>query len=408
MDFNNLINKRSLAEGVVLNKSATEGVSLVVAGDFAPVGRAEEYILEEKEAFLLDEKIREEILSSDLAMLNLECPLTSDQRQIVKDGPCISAKPGTVRFLSQAGFHVAALANNHILDRGAEGLWETMEACHKAGIATVGAGRNLEEAGRPLYLKRKDLLIAVIAVAEHEFGVAGKDTPGANPADPIWSARTVQQASIKADFVLVVLHGGNEYHPYPRPGLVNLCHFLVDHGAHAVVCHHPHVVGGMEIYKKAPIVYSTGNFLFDVKGRQPNWYQGYLVRIEAARKRVNSFRVIPISQCAEGPGISALPQGEKEEMLDRIAGYSAVISDREALQSSWEAFCQSKRNGVLYNCLLPFRSLWIKKLLQKWPLVMKICMRKPKMVKLLNQVRCESHRELLIQILEQEIKNFEE
>ena len=408
IEFNNLIHKHSLAEGVMLNNSVMEGISLVVGGDFAPVGKAAEYILEGKEALLLDEKIREEILSSDLAIVNLECPLTGGKGNIVKDGPVISADPGTVRFLRHAGFEVASLANNHIMDRGAAGLWDTMETCRKVGISTVGAGINLEEAGKPLYLERKGIVVAVIAVAEHEFAVASKDTPGANPADPLWSNRTLQQACAHADFVLVVLHGGNEYYPYPRPGLVDLCRYLVDQGAHAVVCHHPHVAGGMEIYKKAPLVYSTGNFLFDVKGRPPEWYRGYLVRLEAARKGVNSFRVIPFSQCATGPGISVLNQAEKEEMLGRITGYSAVISDREALQRSWEFFCRSKRDGVLYNCLVPFRLRGMKRLIQKWPILLKILTRKPQLVKLLSQVRCESHREMLIEILEQEIKEYKE
>jgi poly-gamma-glutamate synthesis protein (capsule biosynthesis protein) len=36
----------------------------------------------------------------------------------------------------------------------------------------------------------------------------------------------------------------------------------IDHGAHAVVGHGPHILRGIEIYRKRPIFYSLGNFIF--------------------------------------------------------------------------------------------------------------------------------------------------
>jgi len=51
------------------------------------------------------------------------------------------------------GFHIMALANNHIMDFGPEALYQCMDGLSKMRIASLGAGRNIAEATNLLSLK---------------------------------------------------------------------------------------------------------------------------------------------------------------------------------------------------------------------------------------------------------------
>jgi len=246
---------------VVLNEGKST-CTLTIAGDLSPIGRAE--------ALLVNKHFKEvwggllEILTNgDLSVVNLECPLTYRKTPILKAGPHLRADPRCAESIHAGGFDVVTLANNHILDMGQEGLLDTCQACQEAGLSTVGVGRNLSEANRPLIQTVKGIRVAIIALAEHEFSIATYDKAGACALDPIENYYQIMRAKELADFVLVVFHGGNEYYALPSPRMVKTCRYFVDCGAHAVVCHHTHVPSGIEFYHDAPIVYGTGNFLFD-------------------------------------------------------------------------------------------------------------------------------------------------
>ncbi|MEV5442254.1 CapA family protein, partial [Streptomyces sp. NPDC052644] len=57
--------------------------------------------------------------------------------------------PENLPSLAAARPDVCVLANNHVLDFGREGLLDTLDALHAAGLRTAGAGRDAAEARRP-------------------------------------------------------------------------------------------------------------------------------------------------------------------------------------------------------------------------------------------------------------------
>lgn len=78
-------------------------------------------------------------------------------------------------------------------------------------------------------------------------------------------SRSIREASRQADYVLVSIHA----HEMKGQDLSQQAEFLsefsrrcIDEGAHSVIGHGPHIVRGIEIYKKRPIFYSLGNFIF--------------------------------------------------------------------------------------------------------------------------------------------------
>jgi hypothetical protein len=58
------------------------------------------------------------------------------------------------------------------------------------------------------------------------------------------------------------IHGGLEYRFYPSPLVRKIAHLLVDNGAKAVIFHHSHINGAVELYNEKYIFYGLGNFLF--------------------------------------------------------------------------------------------------------------------------------------------------
>lgn len=75
----------------------------------------------------------------------------------------------------------------------------------------------------------------------------------------------IREASLNADLVVVSLHAHEmqgRAKEIPADFIVEAARAFIDAGAHAVIGHGPHIMRGIEIYKKRPIFYSLGNFIF--------------------------------------------------------------------------------------------------------------------------------------------------
>ena len=117
----------------------------------------------------------------------------------------------------------------------------------------------------------------------------------------------------------MTLHGGNEYFPYPRPGLRKLCQHYIDLGVQAVVCHHPHVPGAYEYYNGKPIFYSLGNLIFDHENPPEDWNFGYMVKFEINKQKkvITNVEIIPYEQSVKLQGVKLL-NGEKKDLYAKI------------------------------------------------------------------------------------------
>src|SRR5437660_3609186 len=87
---------------------------------------------------------------SAIAFCNCEWPLTDRGAPWPgKAGRVVRSRPDLVRAYTMCGFDVVSLANNHVMNYGAEGLMQTVEVLDAAGIAHCGAGANRAAAYRP-------------------------------------------------------------------------------------------------------------------------------------------------------------------------------------------------------------------------------------------------------------------
>src|SRR5579875_445753 len=68
-------------------------------------------------------------------------------------------------MLGQVPFHVMTLANNHMIDGGYVGLEDTIGLLRAQGIATCGAGEDIDAATTPTVIERGATTVAFLASA---------------------------------------------------------------------------------------------------------------------------------------------------------------------------------------------------------------------------------------------------
>src|SRR5262245_22250494 len=89
----------------------------------------------------------------DLRIVNLETAITPAETPWPDKGVNYRMHPQNVGCLSAAHIDACALANNHVLDWGYDGLSETLQTLHAAGIAHAGAGSDAQQAMKPAVLR---------------------------------------------------------------------------------------------------------------------------------------------------------------------------------------------------------------------------------------------------------------
>jgi len=320
----------------------SQGPTIAFLGDVAIHGKVQKIIKKGNEDKVFGE-IKNILQSHDLTIFNLETPLCSCDSPIIKSGPNLKGDPTCAQFLRRVGLNVACLANNHCMDYGVDGLKETIEACHNASIKTVGAGRNADEAYRPLVFDIKNVKTAILNVAEGEEAKSVLGKGGAADAFSCRSIENLRKVRKEMDVVIVVAHAGCEYLQIPAPYVIDLYRRFADEGADLVVGHHPHVPQGIEYYNGTLIAYSLGNFLFDF-GRKsygiPLLYQGLILITEFDGDKLFRATVCPGSFDPRLERLLLMKGDEKKAFLKDIKRISAFLSNSDYYQERWNDHCR--------------------------------------------------------------------
>ena len=374
-------------------------MNILIAGDFAPMARLAHLMEEKRFQDVFPDDLCSVIRAADFSFVNFESPVVEDgYKPIYKCGPNLKCSKEAVEAVKYVGFTGVTLANNHILDYGADGLRRTVKCCRDQRLDVVGAGENLKDAKEILYLEKGGNTLAVINCCEHEFSIATNTEAGANPLDPVRQFHQIQEAKAYADHVLVIVHGGHEHFQLPSPRMVETYHFFIDVGADAVVNHHQHCYSGYETYNGKPIFYGLGNFCFDTSSPRVNdgWNYGYMVEI-IFRDDIE-YHIFPYNQCGEKPRVSLL---ETNSLENKIKELNEFISNNTLLNNKVEDYyrrCEEYENF----CLEPYSGRIMSKLYLMGVVPGFIKGKKASFV--LNHVECESHRDKLIYTLKRKNK----
>ena len=239
------------------------------------------------------------IKTSDFALVNFEGPATTSKNPIPKSGPSIKMDPNSTKVVKELGFSGVTLANNHIMDYGEEGLFQTTTNCKELDLKICGAGANAAEALKPIILKLNNgFRIAIFSLCEREFGACTGKSPGSAWISDPQAIKEVSKARNATDFVIVIAHGGIEDVPIPPLSRQEQLKKFIDSGANVVIGHHPHVPQGWEKYNGGYIFYSLGNFIFDYPNgkRHIKTEWGYLVQMNFKNRCLDKIDVILTKQ----------------------------------------------------------------------------------------------------------------
>jgi len=336
---------------------------------------------------------------ADLSVTNLESPVIDGGSPIEKTGPALKSPVASLGVLKKAGFELVTLANNHIMDYGEPGLQSTLDICKSIGIDTTGAGSNLEEAKTPFVFEKNGIGVAILNIAENEFGTTQGDEPGCHPLDPVKNFYSIKDAQSKADHVVVIVHGGHEHYELPSPRMQKTYRFFADAGASAVIAHHTHCPCGYEIYNGVPICYSLGNLLFDLPEKNKSlvspWNEGLIAELVVSKKNIE-ISYTPYIQNFGTIGLRKMSGEERRLFDDKISHLNSIIFDDEQLKEEFENYC--RRSYRMYSGFIEPHSSRILHALRNRCLLPSMLSEKKKRL-LLNLTRCEAHRDVLIKTL---------
>ncbi len=214
----------------------------------------------------------------DFRIVNLETAITSAETPWPDKAIHYRMHPENIDCLSAARIDACALANNHVLDWGHDGLSETLQTLDAAGIAHCGAGNDAQEAMQPAMLDRGAkgrLLLYSFGSTSSGIPQEWKATyisPGVNLLDDLseaTAARVCDQMRAHqkpGDLIVASIHWGSNWgYNIPREQIA-FAHRLVEGGVAVVYGHSSHHVKAIEVFRGRLILYGCGDFITDYEG----------------------------------------------------------------------------------------------------------------------------------------------
>ena len=227
------------------------------------------------------------IKSCDYAVANLEFTLAGPP---YTGFPRFSSADSYASAIRNAGFDLLVTANNHSQDRGRKGLERTLKVLDSLGIPHTGTFADTAD-----FFKNYPFMFSLagcrLAILNYSYSTNGIPVTGPNVVNMIDSGRIkndLQKARASgAELIIPVMHWGSEYKIQENPAQRRLAEMMAEHGAHAIIGMHPHVVEPIKgiltrSKRSVPVAYSLGNLVSAQRKRHCDG--GILIKLNCRRK----------------------------------------------------------------------------------------------------------------------------
>ena len=261
-------------------------ISISAGGDLMPY----EWIQKPYTKHLWDE-VGEYFFNADLVFANLETPIDVSRPpslvpEVMLNDMLFNGSEEMFEIFSGngkfKGYDVLSTANNHSYDMGKEGIKATIDFLEKQKVAFTGTARHQEERENFPILERKGVRVAFIAytyslnkfiLPENEKYLVNTERLNTQTPNLEQIKQDVLQAYKRgADMVVLSLHTGNAYQPYPSEHTVEVYHRIFNEcGVDIILGSHPHNPQPMEKYafscpitkkqKQGFAIYSLADFV---------------------------------------------------------------------------------------------------------------------------------------------------
>ena len=321
-------------KAVLVECAEEETVKLLFAGDilldehYAVMANLRDRGGKAEEAFSTG--LLEVMRKADVFMLNNEFTFTNRGTPTAGKQFTFRANPDSISLLQEIGVDVVSVANNHIYDYGEVSLLDTLDTLEEAGIAYTGAGKNLEEAMKPVYLIANGMKIGMISATQIERN-GTPDTKEATATsagvlrcmDTTNLLQVIEQMEENCDYTILYIHWGTESQEAIDWLQEEQAPLYAEAGVDLIIGDHPHCLQKIDKVLGVPVIYSLGNFWFNSKTQN-----SCVVEVVLKEKELYSFRFVP---CKQVDSRTRLLEGtEKQGVLNYMRGISQnVMIDEE-------------------------------------------------------------------------------
>lgn len=242
---------------------------------------------------------------SDYVVGNLETPISNSR--LSDEQISFNTPPEFLSAIKSLGINFLMTCNNHCLDRGFEGINETLHNIDSVGFDHSGTYSKKSDS-EDIFIKNiKGVSFAFVCCT---FGTNSEHNGVILPEDELWRVdllkkqnkksriaskvsdspiitkmipdnvsvaainntangpyinrimRKIELAKEKADFVVALPHVGGQYNPAPGMYTKHTIKWMADMRCDLIVAGHPHVPHRYEMINGCFTAYSLGNFLF--------------------------------------------------------------------------------------------------------------------------------------------------
>ncbi|WP_124098682.1 CapA family protein [Ruminococcus sp. Marseille-P6503] len=213
------------------------------------------------------EHIKKYINGADVAVLNQET-LVTDYCEPSSYPTFATPTALGDEVVDDIGFNVISMSNNHVLDKGEEGLISSLDYWASKDVVCYGAYRSQEDSEAIRTLTVNDITFAFLGYMEHTNGLSlsGEGAKVVYLSDENTIKRQIEEADKLADVVVVSCHYGTEIQNELNDQQITLTPKLVEWGADLIIGTQAHTISSCGYIDKpdggqAFVYYGLGNFI---------------------------------------------------------------------------------------------------------------------------------------------------
>ncbi len=164
----------------------------------------------------------------------------------------------------EIGFNLVALANNHTLDKNAQGVMNSLDYWQQhEHIMTAGSYRSQEHRD---VIDIREINGITYTMLSYTYGTNGIPIPqGQDYLVNVYTKEMLEEDIARVrdqvDFLIVSMHWGSEYTHTPTALEVEAANWLADLDVDLVIGHHPHVIQPVTWIDDTLVYYSLGNLV---------------------------------------------------------------------------------------------------------------------------------------------------
>jgi poly-gamma-glutamate synthesis protein (capsule biosynthesis protein) len=217
-------------------------------------------------------EVKSIIQNADLAFINQETVMAGESFGY-SGYPAFNSPQSLAKTHIDTGFDIVNLANNHAMDKGASGLYATLDYLNTIKEFTVIGARR--EGASARIITKNNITLGFLS---YTYGLNGISLPKDNPnlvslIDRKKIKEEITSLRPLCDFLIVSMHWGDEYLLQPNKDQTDLALFLSRLNVDLIIGHHPHVLQRVEKLprldgKETLCYYSLGNFISHQRERE--------------------------------------------------------------------------------------------------------------------------------------------